>query len=200
MIWFSLTANSLERKERVPAPLWNADDTTHQHIILIFWHFICPKRFHASCLIWYSNQLENRLGKDYLCLFWKKLKYREMNNMPISIKRPSSSTRNRSWISGILFHAKWPKNVNVVVDTGAEPRNPPAMPSCGEEVWWTVTNRVKLTVVNHFLQFFLIGDLQFSKSPCHFLQISLEESPVFSEVLPIVCGYNISNDVILWWS
>lgn len=124
-----------------------------------------------------------------------------MNNMPKSIKRPSSSTRNRFWISGFLFHVKWPKNLNVVVDSSAKPRNPPAMPSSGEEVWWTVTNRVKLTVVNHFLQFFFMGDLHFfSKSPCHFLQISLEESLVFSEVPPIVCGYHISNDVILWWS
>lgn len=34
------------------------------------------------------NQLETRLGKNNLCLFGKKPKYRKVNNWPKSTKRP----------------------------------------------------------------------------------------------------------------
>lgn len=120
-----------------------------------------------------------------------------MNNMPKSIKRPSSSTRNRSWISGFSFHAKWPKNLNVVVDTSAKPRSPPGMPSSGEEVLLWVSNSDKLGKIGSSKPFFTV--LPHGWSPV-LPQGSLPLPAMFSEVPPIVCGYHISNDVILWRS
>lgn len=43
LIWSSLTANNLEGKERVPAPLWSAANTD-QHIIVIFYDISFAQR------------------------------------------------------------------------------------------------------------------------------------------------------------
>ena len=156
---------------------------------------------------------ESRLGKKYLCLFWKKLKYIKVNNLPKSTKRPLAESETDLGFLGIsrfLFHTKWPKNQNVVDDAGAKPTNPPAIPSFGEDRWWMMTNGVKLTIVNHFF-FTALTAPAHVWSPALFKFIFLLSARLsggvsrvlankFSQVLPIVCVYNMSNDLILWRS